>query len=176
MRSSPLSEPLWSLFSGSVSAHSVARPMLPAWTRGPVLSGRFSPHFPGRIITPWLSVPGRIPRGAQVVSEDRLLSSSPPSSWVRICFDPDGPGGPLGDWFILSGCTDDDSWVSCRSSLRSPDRPKRSSSKFEMEGRRSLSRWWSLLSSSDSCAASSGVFGRDVLHDGSIEVLTRPVG
>lgn len=176
MRTRELSTPLWEFFLGSVSAHSLARPTTPTWSRGAVLSGRECGDFPGRVVSSWIGVPGRVPRGSQSVSEERILSPEPANSWVRVCFDPTGPDGVLGDWFILAGCSAEDAWVSRRSSTFSPEKTGRLPYGFRLEGRPSASPWWPKLSSVDACAASSGGFGRWLEYDGSVEVVLRCPG
>lgn len=162
------------LFERSLSNHSLVRPRDPTWSRGPVLSGREPRFFPGRVVTPWLAVRGVTSETSPAVPEGVLTGEGSVLAWIRACFDPMGPGGPLGDWFVFCRCSSTGGWFAGRSVLVHHTFSGAVTSSFLHRGKVDRSNWWSKLSSMDSSAAVDDAYGRGVLHDGSVEAFLPP--
>lgn len=73
-----------------------------------VPSGSVPSRFRGRSVSPWIPTASRSVRpdlDRRALSPFWRVPGPRPDAWVRIAYDPVGPDGPLGDWFVHSSCT-----------------------------------------------------------------------
>lgn len=173
MRTAELTQSLSDFFSSSMAGYSLLIPQDSGWSRGSSFTGREPRFFPGRVVTPWLRVAGLLQGNVVSISEGRFEAKGGKCSWVRVCFDPGGSDGPLGDWFILCGHSVDGGWLVGRSVVRSVDNPATISDIFLLDGRRFDGYPWSSLAEVDRVSSEEGAFRVSPRYDGSVEVSLR---